>query len=229
MPIDTYRRIERLVTSIASAGIDTSKVNIYSEGLKSKLRQSEFALSNLKRLYSVPEQANTQESLNIEQQFIFFCDCFWDFLRSSLDIFAQLINEVKVLNIPEKEVDIKKVAFKFNSIMSGSSLDRELQLLMNSNTLRKLEDYRHCSTHRRPIYIETHTSVTSVSGTSGYTSGTSDMTTVNRYLCVNPWDLNPNMDNNSRVVHEYCETMLRRIKEKIDIIINKLALISVSS
>ncbi len=222
MPIDTYRRIDRLITNIAAAGKDTSKAIIYAEGLKSKLSQAEFALLNLKRLYNIPEQANTQDLLTIEQQFIFFCDCFWDFLRSSLDIFAQLINEIKILSIPEKQVDIKRVASQVNSTMSSASLNVELQLLLNSNTFKKLEDYRHCSTHRRPIYIETHTSVTSISGTSGYTSGTSEMTTINRYLCVNPWELNPNMDSNSRPVHTYCETMLKRIKGKIDTIINKI-------
>lgn len=222
MPIDTYRRIDRLITNIATTGIDTSKAIVYSEGLKAKLRQAEFALSNLKRLYNVPEQANTQDYLTIEQQFSFFCDCFWDFLRSSIDIFAQLINEIKLLNIPEKQVDIKKVASKVNSEMTGTSLDVEIQSLLNSNTFKKLEDYRHCSTHRRPIYIETHTSVKTISGTLGYTSGTSGMTTINRYLCVNPWELNPNMDNCSRPTHIYCETMLKRIKAKIDIIVNKM-------
>ena len=87
----------------------------------------------------------------------------------------------------------------------------------------QLEDYRHCSTHRRPIYIQTRTMTTSVTGTSGYFGTSETRVLVERNICTNPWDLKPRVRVGVRPVVGYCESLLQRIKQKLDTIINQLA------
>lgn len=230
--MDTQGRIDRLLQILDRNGLATPILTLYAEGVKAKLQQARFGLKVLKDLVYLEDQPSildgttiptAQDSLTVSEQVNFYCDCFWDFLRSALDILGQLINQVHSLGISERDVDFKTVADKIKSTASGSQLDKALDELRNSRAFKDLEDYRHCSTHRRPIYIETQTVTTAITGTPGYYSASSGRgAMVGRYLCTNPWDLTPRVDRGRRPVVEYCHSLLRRVETHIGKIVNSL-------
>lgn len=232
MPIDTQDRIDRLLLRLQHGSLGTPRATLYAEGVKTKLNQAKFSLENLKRLERLQDQPDIQDATtisiaralpNVSEQVIYYCDCFWDFLRSALDIIGQLVNELRSLGISERNVDIKVVANAIKSRELGSALDKALDELLDSSAFTQLEDYRHCSTHRRPIYIQTRTMTTSVTGTSGYYGSSDTRIIVERNICTNPWDLKPRVRVGVRPVVGYCESLLQRIKRKLDTIINQLA------
>jgi hypothetical protein len=231
MPIDTEGRIDRLLQRLHSRGLATDTTTLYSEGIKTKLRQAKFSLETLRQI--VPQEVQVQDTtagltsqglLNASELVGFYCDSFWDSLRSALDILGQLVNELRSIGISERKVDIKKVASKVKLTAPASSLDKALDELLNSSAFIQLEDYRHCSMHRRPPFIETRTLTVSVSGTAGYSYSTSSqqITIVKRYLCTNPWDLTPRIYADQRPVVAFNEKLLRRIRGKIDTIVAHL-------
>lgn len=230
MPIDTEGRIDRLLQRLHSRGIATSNTTLYAEAVKTKLRQARFSLETLRQLVPQEDQVQdttiipaTQGLLNVSGLVGFYCDSFWDSLRSALDILAQLVNELRSLGISERDVDIKKVAAGVKSTALGSPLDKALDNLLNSSAFIQLEDYRNCTTHRRPPFIRTWTVTTSVSGTPGYDYSASSIqqrTVIERDLCINPWALGPRVYPGKRPVVGYSEQLLKRIRGKIDNIVN---------
>jgi ribosomal protein S13 len=227
MPIDTESRIDRLLMRLQGIGVATPTTTLYAEGVKAKLRQARFSLENLRNLEHQVQDATTistaQASLSVNEQVNFYCDGFWDSLRSALDILGQLVKELRSLGISERDVDIKRVANKIKSTAAGSPLDKALDELLNSSAFNQLEEYRHCSTHRRPIYIETRTVTTYTSGTPGYPLGSTEpWTIVERYICTNPWALKPRVYIGRRPVLGYNEQLLQRIRQKIDTVVNRL-------
>jgi len=63
---------------------------------------------------------------------------------------------------------------------------------------------------------------TSVTGTSGYYGSSDTRIIVERNICTNPWDLAPRVRIGVRPVVGYCESLLRRIRQNIDTIVNQL-------
>ena len=231
MPIDTEGRIDRLLQRLHSRGLATDTTTLYSEGVKTKLRQAKFSLETLRQLAPQEDQVQdatagptSQGLLNTDELVGFYCDSLWDSLRSALDILGQLINELRSLGISERKVEIKRVARKVKSTAPGSLLDKALDELLNSSAFTQLEDYRHCSTHRRPPFILTWTISSSVSGTAGYfySASSQGTTIVARDLCINPWDLKPRVRTGQRPVVIYSEKLLKRIRGKIDTIVTHL-------
>lgn len=231
MPIDTEGRIDRLLQRLRSRGLATATTTLYSEGLKTKLRQAKFSLETLRPLAPQADQVQdttagpvSQGLLNVSELVGFYCDGFWDSLRSALDILAQLVNELRSLGVNERDVDIKKVAARVKPTASGSPLDKALDELLNSSAFIQLEEYRNCSTHRRPPFIQTRKVTTSVSGTAGYAYSASsrEITVVERYLCTNPWDLRPRVHTGQRPVVAYNEKLLQGIRRKIDTMVTRL-------
>lgn len=230
--MDTEGRIERLVTRLDNRGLLTPAITLYAEGVKTKIRQVYFSLEQLKRLEHIEDSPRSQRSTtgqvaplsqSATEEVILFCDSFWDFLRSTLDILGQLINQIRSLGIDERQLDIKVVSRKLDSTERNSSLDQAVKNCINSNKFKALEAYRHCSMHRRPVYVETRTTTTRVTGTPGYYSGGSQPAIVSRYLCKNPDDLQPTIGNFERPVVSYCESLLKTIEGYVGSIINKLS------
>jgi hypothetical protein len=230
--LDTEKRIERLVTRLNDRGLITPAITLYGEGVKTKIRQVYFSLEQLKKLEHIEDNPRLQGSTtgqtapllqSTTEQVILFCDCFWDFLRSTLDILGQLINQIRSLGIDERQLDIKIVSRKLDNTEQNSSLDQAVKKCINSNKFKALEAYRHCSMHRRPVYVETRTTTTRITGTPGYYSGGSQPTIVDRYLCKNPDDLQPTIGNYERPVVSYCESLLKAIENYIGSIINSLS------
>lgn len=231
MPIDTEGRIDRLLQRLHGRGLATDTTTLYSEGVKTKLRQAEFSLERLRQL--VPQDAQVQAatvglvsqgSLDTSELVGFYCDSFWDSLRSALDILGQLVNELRSIGINERQVDIRKAAVKVHVTAPGSPLDKALDELLRSSAFVQLEEYRNCTTHRRPPFIQTLTVMTSVSGTAGYaySASSQQITIIERHLCTNPWDLNPNVRAGQRPVIAYSERLLQRLRGKIDTVVNRL-------
>lgn len=225
--MDTDSRIARLLRKLEQQGLATSTLLLYAEGLKAKLRQAHFSLKMLKDLEHLEDRVGIQDAttipgaqdlLTVSEQVYFYCDCFWDFLYSSLDILGQLINKLRSIHISERSVNLKTIAACVKSTAPRSPLDERLSKLLSSYTFKQLEDYRHCSRHRRSIYIEKRT--TTSTGTPGYDAGTGQIT--NRYLCTNPWDLAPHINGGKRPVYPYCALLLRRIEWHLDRVVNSL-------
>jgi hypothetical protein len=138
MPADTQTKIGWFLNRAKAKGVHTDKMELYSRGLIAKLRQAHFSLQILKELEHLETppistdgtQLPTAEySLTVEEKISLYCDCFWDFLRSALDIMAQLVNECESLNIIETGVDLKKVAQKISLTQRGSKLDKALNVI----------------------------------------------------------------------------------------------------
>ena len=208
-------------------------MNLYAEGLKAKLEQAQFSLRMLRWLDGQEDYARTrngttsgddQPRLPIHQSVLFHCESFWVSLRASLDITAQLINQMRSLEIGEREVNYRKVASRLGVNPPLTPLAKAVKKCLKSRAFKDLDQYRHCSTHRRQVYIETHTQKTTtlVSGTAGYEaySGSASQqlqTRVQRFLCGNPWDLQPTVDRQRPVVG-FCETLLDKICHHIQVI-----------
>jgi hypothetical protein len=231
MPLDTEGRIDKLLQGLHSRGQVSDTIVLYSEGVKTKLKQARFSLEMLRQL--APQGAQVQNTttgplsqglLNTDELVGFYCDSFWDSLRSALDILGQLINELRSLGISERTVEMKKVARNVKSTAPGSPLDKALDELLNSRAFTQLEEYRHCSTHRRPPFILTWTISSSVTGTPGYAYSASSQgtTLVARDICTNPWDLKPKARTGQRPVVAYHEKLLKGIRGKIDTIVTRL-------
>ena len=219
--------IDTLLRRLTHRGLNTATTSLYAEGIKAKLQATRFALENLRELGRVEEGAQvqddtTQSLLTVEDKVNFYCECVWDFSRSSLDILAQLINELCLLNLNERHVDFKQVANKLKSSLQDTLLEKAVNNCRRCNAFKNLEEYRHCSMHRRRVFIETRTYTKSTTGTRDYYNyAGSSITTVERYLCKNPWDLQPIIDDKRPVV-EYCEHLTQAIERRIRTIIDRL-------
>lgn len=223
----TNESMDKLLGRLNRRGLNTAKARLYAEGVKAKLQAARFALYNLGELEHVEEKPHVQDSttaqtaqplLTVEEKINFYCECFWDFLRSSLDILAQLINELRSLHMNERHVDFKQVAEELKNTIQGTSLEKAVNNCRRSRAFKNLEEYRHCSIHRRQVFILTRK--TEVTGTRAYSAGIS-IITAERYLCKNPWDLQPKVDDKRPVVG-YCERLLGSIEKCTKTIINQL-------
>ena len=135
MPIDTEGRIDRLLQRLHSRGLATNTTTLYSEGVKTKLRQAKFSLEELVQLVPQEDQAQDATAGSVSQGLFdtselvgFYCDSFWDSLRSALDILGQLVNELRSLRINERTVDIKKVAKKVYTTQIATTLAKMLRI-----------------------------------------------------------------------------------------------------
>lgn len=230
--------IDDLLRKLRRRQLDTPTAKLYAEQVKAKLNNACFSLEILKELESRIETVEVQDSttstvtqrtptaenlLTVEEKVNFYCECFWDFLRSSLDILAQLINELCSLPLDEQSVDFKQVANELRSRARDTPLERAVNNCRSDGAFKTLEEYRHCSMHRRQVYIETRRHTTDITGTRGYDSATSlqRQITFESHLCNNPWDLTPVVDY-QRPVAKYCERLLQTIERRIKTIINRL-------
>lgn len=230
MDLDT--RIDRLLRRLENRGFATDRAQIYANGVKEKMSQVDYALSRMQylqtlemydtttRISTTPLEVTSQISTN--DQISFYCDSIWDFLWSAIDIVSQLVNIVLGLGIAENRVNFNKVASVLSTRYQGSTITTSVLELQRSLALKQLRGYRHCSTHRRPVYIETRVITTTVSGRASYRSLITEPVTqtVSRLLCDNPTRVVPKV--RGREVISYCRKLRRQIDDKISRIINQL-------
>ena len=201
------------------------KITLYAEGVKAKLRQADFALRELTRLNGVID-ANISstaagDEFKTSEKVQFYCDAFWTFLYSSLDVLAQVANQAIRLDLEEKNVSFRRVKKKLGE-PSYKSLPVSCHFAecTNSTAFKNLEKYRNCSTHRRQIYIEEK--ITQVRGTSGYISSTRPrIPAVERLICDDALTLNPKVLQERRIP-EYMERAQARLLQYVDKIVQNM-------
>lgn len=188
------------------------RITLYASGIGAKLRQANYAL---KRIREIDQNADTDIAtgvvpLPLPDDVYFYVDSFFAFAYSVFDVFAQVVNQKCNLGIDERGVTYKSVAN--NNAIAGTPLELAMQMTLCSHKWRNLEKYRHCSTHRRQIYIEARTNV--IQGTPGYRTAGPVSTTV-RVLCDDPYALNPSTAQNRDLV-KYCEGMFGWVVQQIN-------------
>jgi hypothetical protein len=188
------------------------KLKLYCEGLKAKARQAEFALQELAKLENQADATVTStdtDEPSIQAKVEFYCDSFWAFLYSCLDVLGQVVNQGMKLGFDEKTVSFKKITNHFNTNQNGSPEQTAFDECVRCNAFKNLDRYRNCSTHRRQIYVKEE--VKFVRHSVGYqTITTGDNVTVERILCENPLDVRPRISQN-RKIPDYLQTTRDRI------------------
>jgi hypothetical protein len=224
--IDT--KIDDLLKRLKKKNLLTPRVNLYSESLKSKLLQARWSLDLLRKIEHIPNivgQATSQEPwdrTSTNEKIYFFCECFWDFLRSSIEFVAQLINELRSLSINEDDVSFSIVRDRMKPTMSTTLLFKSMHSLERSWAFKTLNSYRHCSTHRRQVCIF-ELPATPAPTTSAYSLILGGSTTgeMNRYLCKNPYKIQPRPDLKKPIV-TYNEEIIKEIERRLSTILNRL-------
>lgn len=209
------------------------KTELYCEGLKAKLEQASFALSCVEKFTNLSDdtKSTTEEiSFSISMQVAFYCDTFWTFLYSSLDVLSQIVNQTMALGLKEKDVSFNQIKGKL-----GGTVHKDLEVSIRYNkcfksrAFKNLEKYRNCSTHRRQIFIVELCETKSVRRTAGYPStattdstsiATTDSTStiVTRTLCDDPLTQKPKIEK-KRIIPQYMvetqNSIIKSIKEII--------------
>ncbi len=234
--MEVEESIDNLLRKLGRRGLANPAARLYAEQVRAKFKNVRYSLGKLEELEQLTVQVDVQDGstgelrpetqLSVAERVNFYCECFWDFLRSSLDILAQLINEVRSMSLDERSVDFKQVGNKLDDSFLGTYLQRAVENCKNSDEFKTLEEYRHCSMHRRQVFIHTTTIEISHTGTAGYDQR--DARVVDKrisyksFLCSNPWDITPVVDENRPVV-TYCERLINKIGRRMVTIINRLA------
>lgn len=203
------------VSSITQKG-RRQKVELYTNGLKAKIKQTQFALQKLNEFLDRTDisETSTKDELSIEEQVHFYCDTFWTFLYSSLDVLAQIVNQALNIGMNEKDVTFKQV----RNTVSNPATKSKIDVFARSKIFINLDRYRNCSTHRRQICIQEVFKSTSL--THGYSSTSSTVVDkIIRTLCDNPLDLNPRFQQD-RKIPDYLDKTLNRTIKSIKEILN---------
>lgn len=195
-------------------------IQIYAEGLKSKLTEADFAVSQLQRLRGLSDklQTNTAEDATIEDRRYFYSDAFWAFLYSALDVLAHLGNQTLKLGLAENNTDFKKVNTK---LQGNQHKDKEVAKLfrccLSSHDFRRLDKYRNCALHRRHVYVEE--TFAGISGSRGYTTGETQR--VVHYVCDDAYNTKPSVEQ-KREIPDFMEKMRDNIVKHIVQILRSL-------
>lgn len=232
--MEVEKKIGFLLKRIESGSQVAPETYLYTEGVKAKLGQCLFCLGRLRNLELLESEETMQDGasgpgmatvLTVDEEVSFYCESFWVSLRAALDILGQLINQLRVLGLNERNVDFKQVANRLGNIAGGTLLAKAVGRCIRSRGFKNLEEYRHCSMHRRQVYIEKRVLTIQTSGTPGYfsDSATSSLERkINiRCLCGNPWELTPVVDSGTTVLAS-CENFMERIEDHIGTIIYHL-------
>jgi hypothetical protein len=224
--LEVEESIKKLLERLQHSQSATPKSTLYAQQVEAKFKNARYSLCKLQELKQpvvAGDSINSSTLLDNVEMINFYCDCFWDFLRSSIDILAQLINELTSLGLNERAVDIKVVAQNLDPT-SHPQLKTSVDYLLRTRAFKTLEDYRHCSIHRRQVYIETKEQEESILGTRGYYASTSETkkATYESHICCNPWDLTP-VVNYSKTTDTFCQELLKKVESQMVAIINRLA------
>jgi len=203
--------LEKSETAI-SQKMRKQKLKLYCEGLKAKARQVDFALHELLVLKSQTDATVTSTDVkepSIQSKVEFYCDSFWAFLYSCLDVLGQVVNQGMKLGFDERNVSFKAIKKHLDRHHNGVPEQTAFEKCTKSNAFKNLDRYRNCSTHRRQIYVKEEVKLVRHPG--GYqTITTGDNVTVERILCDNPLDVRPKTSQN-RKVPEYLEKTRDRV------------------
>lgn len=215
-----YERIDALCSAerARTPSRTSNKIILYAEGTKAKFRNADYALLIIQRLSTLSDEFadSTDSEFSIKEKLEFHVDSFFAFLYSSFDIISQVVNQKSRLGLNEKAVSFYKVKSALRSRHQGTSLQRAYERISRKNFFKNLDNYRNCSSHRRPICImSTHSTATAGYSTSG------SIPIPQHLICENPLSLNPRFRQRREVV-EFCARVLRQSKQEIEKIITIL-------
>ena len=222
MPI--YQEIDNWIATQATTITQNrrqQKTQLYAEGLKNKLEQAQYSLSQLELLAS--ETGPTVVTIGdseppILDRIHYHSDAFFACLYSAIDILAQVVNQARNFGHDEDIVNFAMIANQLShNPYAGTPLEAKSTACKNSTTYRNIKNYRNCSSHRRPICIWTQGG----SLTVGYTATTGPFSPVERYLCDNPLDVTPRF-NQRRKIPDYMIGIRNRIYVLIGDIVKNL-------
>lgn len=198
------------------------KAQLYAKGLKHKLEQAEYSLSQIKLLSS--ETGPTVVTIGDDEPPIlnrihFHCDAYFAFLYSAVDILGQVINQARDFGHDEDIVNFATIENQLSqNPHTGTPLQVKTTACNNSITYGNIKNYRNCSTHRRPICIWTQGG----SLTEGYTTtAAGPFGPIERYLCDNPLDVTPRFTQ-QRKIPDYMTDTQKRIHKLIGEIVKNL-------
>jgi len=199
------------------------RVQLYAEGLKAKIRQTDFALSCIATFSDQSDStisSTSKDDYTITDKVYFYCDVFWTFLYSSLDVLAQIVNQALKLDLKERDVSFKQVKSILDTKCSNTQIQKKFSQCMNSNVFKNLDKYRNCSTHRRQICI--FEDIREQRITSGYrTTTTGIQDKVIRIICDDPFALSPRTDQ-KRKIPDYMEDTKEKILTHIERILKAI-------
>lgn len=195
----------------------SNRIGLYSEGVKAKLKNAEYALIKIKELSPQSDNITSSDSQDfcVKDKIHFYVDSFFAFLYSIFDVVSHVINHKYRLRLKEKNVSVDKVKKKLNQHHRGKDIQQIYDGLPRKPFFIQLDKYRNCSTHRRQIFLETLTR----SVTPGYTTS-GDVTEVYRLLCDDPLSFKPTTKKQI-VLEKYCSDTMERIKSTIIEILEK--------
>ena len=192
----------------------SKKIELYAEGLKDKLKQAQFAIERMNSSLSDTDSSSGKVGFSTLEKAHFYCDAFWAFSYSSLDVTAQIINQVQGLQFGEDNVSFKGICEKVDS---NSPIRHKMERIRKLRFFKNLEKYRNCCLHRRSIYIKRdyagveHTAGYDVSSADDVIPGstvivkgdTIEVITTRLTLCDDPCRLTPRTGQNRELI-EYC-------------------------
>lgn len=211
--IDRAKR--KLLRDFPAAPLD--KIEIYSEGLKSKFREAEYALWQIRKLCGnqlgpISVQATSTSSSDHYDHLdrvYFYVDSFFAFLYSTLDVMSQIINQQYSLTSDEEDVTFAKLVNLLLQQKPGSKVQLRSSSFKGKEVFSELQAYRNCSTHRRHIYIEKRLVVPP----RGYTT-TATIQPVSWIICDDPYSIPPTTARNKELL-PYCEGTNERICKEV--------------
>jgi len=227
--------LEKLTRRLRRSGLQSPSTDLYIEGIKCKFRLARHCIdvlsqiehSNESMIKILSESSTSTINIDTDHQVLFYCDSFWNLLRSSIDILAQLINELRSLGINERQVYFDNVKNRIRSNEPNSPLQISMRNLERSRVFRDLNEYRRCVTHRRPVFVEkaeqqiTYSTTPGTPGYSTYVETSDKLSILDRYLCNNPWDINPTPDF-KRPVLAFNNNLLQKIEKRMITIIKRI-------
>lgn len=221
MPLDDEIRdfIARANLNIASQRIRDRGI-LYAEGLKGKVHQAEMALNRLASLCTTVDVAlpEDEQQYSVMELVQFYCEAYSAFLYSSLDILAQIINQVRRCGMDEHEVSIKRIRNWLNQNAGGTPLQTTVDGLAKSRVFTSLDRYRNCCLHRRHIYIRGEQR--RVDHAPGY-SATGPVATITWLIADNPLDLQPSVLQN-RQIPDYLQRSFNTLQPQLEAVLQML-------
>lgn len=211
--MDVYLKIDEMLSRLSKSEHRRilNRIRLYSEGVKAKTKNAEYALVKIKELSPQSDNATSSDSQDfmVSDKIHFYVDSFFAFLYSVFDVFSHVVNHKYKLKLSEEKVSFNSVKNKLNAHHQGIAVQTKYDKLSRKPFFIQLDKYRNCSTHRRQIFIFT----TAMSVTPGYTTS-GDMTGIIRLLCDDPLTLNPKTKKGI-VLEQCCHRMMKCVKSNI--------------
>ena len=194
---------------------------MYALGLEARFDQMEYCISRLNGLTAISESttATADAGLDSNRQAEFYCDTFWTWAYSSLDILAQVINQTENLRIKENKVSFDDVLAKLKSMSPVPPTLGEMKALERSYGRSWMKAYRNCANHRRPICLFHETKTESV--TKAYESATEPISRTIRYIVYHNVPYEPKKKDRKELI-PLCKNARDSVNTKIAAVLRKL-------